>query len=304
MHAGADGSGSAERIATRELLARQIRRRLEQRQRVAGSGVVEPFDDLRRDRPAAQQLRGLRPVEAFDGQRLDAGEVQPMALDRPQRQHQRDRLALQPPRGEQQRIRGRVVEPVRVIDQRRTGRSAAAADSSPSAAACTTSRSAGTGGPSASAPSSARAWTAGSSRGGPAPAAAATASAANGRSASASAPVTVSSRAGALAHVLEQRRLADPRLADQRERTAVRRQPIQPFALLRATDEFRQGASHTNFASSVRERTPSLRKIRDRCTSIVFGLTKSAEATSRFVAPRATASATSSSCGVSSRVGA
>ena len=185
-----------------------------------------------------------------------------------------------------------------------TGRSAAATDSSPSAAACTTSRSAGTGGPSASAPSSARAWTA--------------------RQLGAAVQHRPQQRqerrerqirlrlgagdrqqpAGALAHVLEQRRLADPRLADQRERTAVRHQPIQPFALLRATDEFRQGASHTNFASSVRERTPSLRKIRDRCTSIVFGLTKSAEATSRFVAPRATASATSSSCGVSSRVGA
>ena len=119
LDARTDGQGIRQRIAARELLAQQVRRRLQQRQRVSRGRAVQPGHDVRGHRPArcpAQQLGRVVPVESFDRELLHPGQVEVAALDRPQRHDQRDRLALQPPRDEQQRVGRRVVEPMRVVD--------------------------------------------------------------------------------------------------------------------------------------------------------------------------------------------
>ncbi len=94
-----------------------------------------------------------------------------------------------------------------------------------------------------------------------------------------------------------------------RDRVGERRQPVGRHG--RAARAPRQcstpaapvpsaGSRASSWASSVRERMPSLRKMRPRWNSIVFWLRKRRAAASRFVMPSAITVAIWSSCGVSS----
>jgi hypothetical protein len=95
-------------------------RQLQQRQRVA-AGLLQQAAADRGGEPAGpallQQRRGGVGVQAGKAQLAHPGRVHRAPLAAPQRDQQRDRLGLQPARGERQRRKRRRVRPVGVVDQ-------------------------------------------------------------------------------------------------------------------------------------------------------------------------------------------
>ena len=109
---GRDGDRGVDR-SSREL--RALGDELEQRERVPRRRVVEALGDLRRD--GADERRRRLAIEALDVQRREVGAVQQRGLPVANGEDGGERLGEQPPEGEQQRLRARAVEGVRVVHE-------------------------------------------------------------------------------------------------------------------------------------------------------------------------------------------
>ena len=106
-----------DRRASLELVVRQQRRDLAQRERVAGGGREHAPSDVLGHRlvtARVQQLLRARRRQRADLQRLDAGHE--LSRHRPLREQHRDALGAEPARREPQRLERRLVEPLQVVD--------------------------------------------------------------------------------------------------------------------------------------------------------------------------------------------
>ena len=109
-----------QRLRARELRGRQRGRKLDERERVAAGLLDQQVAHRCGDGPAgaaADQRRGRVRVEPAQHELVDAARLEALraALARAEQHH--DALGVQPPGGEQQRVGGRRVEPLRIIDQ-------------------------------------------------------------------------------------------------------------------------------------------------------------------------------------------
>ena len=107
----ADRERVGQRLAARELLGGQDARQLEERERVAAGRRHEPVADRGRDR-LAQELGGGTGVEAAHEELRQPTRHHPLA----RREHERDAAGLQAPPGEDDRVGRRAIEPLGVVD--------------------------------------------------------------------------------------------------------------------------------------------------------------------------------------------
>ena len=90
---------------------------LEQRERVAGGGVVQALGHAGRE--ASEERRRLVAGQAAEPQRRQIGAVEQRRVAFAHRDQDRDRIGHQPAEREQQRLGARAVEPVGVVDEHR-----------------------------------------------------------------------------------------------------------------------------------------------------------------------------------------
>ena len=130
---------------------------LEQRERVAGRRAGSSRSSASCGTPARRRSSAASGrVEPGDAQDAQVRAVEQRRLALAHGEHDRDRIGDQPARGEQQRLGAGAVEPVRVVDEHeRPAPSSAQPTSRLSVAAPTAKRSWAVAGPSASAPASA-----------------------------------------------------------------------------------------------------------------------------------------------------
>ena len=215
---------------------------LEQGERVAGGRAVQPLGDLRQEgsgRFASSSAAAASRAEPFDAQDRQVGAVEQRRLVLAHGEQDGDRVGDQPPDGEQQRLGARAVEPVRVVDEHEQ-RSWLRRGSRAGSASLRRLRSGPARAPGrrASAPASAAACGSGIRSSATSAGRSSSSSPAKGTCASDSMPRARRTRHARrrLARVVEQRRLADARLADQREHAAlagagVGQQPVERPAL-------------------------------------------------------------------------
>ena len=122
--ARADGQRLVERLGARPLRWCQHRRHLEQRQRVPVGRGCDPGRHAGRHGRSGELQQAARRggIEAGDMNGVEADEAGRRALFVSGRQDHEYALGLEAPRSEQQRRDGRLVEPVRVLHQRRDRR--------------------------------------------------------------------------------------------------------------------------------------------------------------------------------------
>jgi hypothetical protein len=89
---------------------------LEQRQRVARRCSVQLEDDLLRQSRSLQQLDGLRALESADDELVDAGRLEHARIPVTSGKEHRQWIGFEPARDEDECIRGRRVEPMRIVD--------------------------------------------------------------------------------------------------------------------------------------------------------------------------------------------
>jgi hypothetical protein len=116
----ADRDGGEQRLGARELRLTQRRRELEQGERVAACLDDKSVADLRRERCAHLVIDQRPRRRRVESTQLQFGE--PAGLEASKlafaggKQHD-DALDLEPPGDEDECVRGRVVEPVRIVDE-------------------------------------------------------------------------------------------------------------------------------------------------------------------------------------------
>lgn len=114
----ADGHRLVQRFEPCELSFAQCRRKLEERQRVAAGSFDEPVTGLRRDAHVVVDQRSRRSrVQSVDTQLGQGRSLEPAVLALASGEHHHDRFGPQPPCYEDECLRGGVVEPLRVVDQ-------------------------------------------------------------------------------------------------------------------------------------------------------------------------------------------
>ncbi len=111
------GAFGRQRQVRCQCQVRRVPGQLEQGERVAGRRRVQPPGRL--GGQPADQLSGLVAGQAADLEHRQVGAVEQGRLSGPHGDQHGDRVGHQPPEGEQQRLRARPVEPVRVVDQHR-----------------------------------------------------------------------------------------------------------------------------------------------------------------------------------------
>jgi hypothetical protein len=119
LDASAQRAGAGYGKASRELVRRHSSRQLEQRQRVAVGLLDDPVAHVlikRRMHSHGQQVVGIRLFESGQRQRGKARELAHSGL-LTKRDDDGDSLGRQPPSDERDRLQGRVVQPLRVIDE-------------------------------------------------------------------------------------------------------------------------------------------------------------------------------------------
>ena len=107
-----------QRLATGKLGIREAGWQLQQRKRVAGRLGQQPFTHRRRRTrcAASEQAHGRLAVQPTDHQLLEPRTLKPPLLALPSPKQNHHPLSDQPPRCEHQRIHGRHVEPLCVVD--------------------------------------------------------------------------------------------------------------------------------------------------------------------------------------------
>ena len=114
-----DGQSVRQRLAPGELVGAQGAGQLDQAERVAAGGGEQLGAHLGGDRCVhvlADDVASRGLVDAGDREHGQVAGVEALALLLADREQHRDGVALEPAGGEQQRGRGGVVEPVRIVD--------------------------------------------------------------------------------------------------------------------------------------------------------------------------------------------
>ena len=117
---GADGDGGEHRLGARQLRLAQGRGELEQRQRIAARLDDEPVAYLGRERDARvaiDQGPGRLLSEPAQAELREPGRLEAPKLTLPGGEQDHDALGLEPPGDEDECVRGRVVEPLRIVDE-------------------------------------------------------------------------------------------------------------------------------------------------------------------------------------------
>ncbi len=120
LDAGADRNGSEHRLCPRELSLAQGGGELEQGERVAARLGDQAVAELRREldacRPVDQRLRGRR-VEPAQSQLREPGRLEAPNVPFASAEEHDDALGFEPSGDEDERVRGCVVEPLGIVDQ-------------------------------------------------------------------------------------------------------------------------------------------------------------------------------------------
>ena len=114
-----DGQEVADRLLPAQLALGQRRRQFQQRKRAAARLARELLDDAgcqTCDATGGQQRRGRPVVDAAQPDRLEPAGTEHAVVAASADEH-RHALGGQPARGEQQRVRRRAVDPLRVVDE-------------------------------------------------------------------------------------------------------------------------------------------------------------------------------------------
>ena len=120
LDAGADRYRPEQRLGARKLRLAQGRGELEQRERVAARLRDEPVANVCREcdaRVAIDQRGGRRRVEPAQVELREPGRLEAANLALAGGEKHGDALCLEPPGDEDERVRGCVVEPLRIVDE-------------------------------------------------------------------------------------------------------------------------------------------------------------------------------------------
>jgi hypothetical protein len=120
LHARADRRRGQQRLGAAALRAAQRRRQLDQGERVSFAGLEQPGPDRRSERlgrRVVEQLARRRVRQAAEGQLLQARGVEAGAVRAAGGEDERDAIGVEPAGDERERLGGRRVQPIGVVDE-------------------------------------------------------------------------------------------------------------------------------------------------------------------------------------------